>query len=125
MSGHILINDEWWPRVKAHCSCGQWAGERDPKGIPGSLTKQYRAHIQLVAAKQEHVRVTSQVDWYERTGHCGACGEPGVFCVCRTPCGCAHLHECGSGLLADAADVFAVHVGDDQAGLFDLDGEKP
>lgn len=46
------------------------------------------------------------IDWYNRTGHCGACGQPGSYCKCRTPCGCRDLHDVGSGLLPDALEQF-------------------
>jgi len=60
-------------------------------------------------------------DWYRSTGHCGYCGQPGVFCLCtdREPCGCRELHLMGSGLLAAALEQFAEHaVSPDQAELF-------
>lgn len=66
----------------------------------------------------EKAKAAEQVAWYARTGHCGACGEPGVFCLCRTPCGCAELHECGSGLVSDPLKVFAEAAPIDQDGLF-------
>lgn len=50
------------------------------------------------------------VVWFQRTGHCGGCGQPGDFCLCtdRSPCGCRELHPMGSGRAADPAAVFAV-----------------
>lgn len=60
------------------------------------------------------------VDWFERTGHCGGCGQPGAYCLCteKTPCGCRALHEMGSGRDADPAEVFAAPVDDNQGELF-------
>lgn len=66
-------------------------------------------------------RTHPHVEWFERTGHCGGCGQPGSYCLCtpRRPCACAALHEMGSGLQADAANTFAVvPVSDDQGELF-------
>jgi hypothetical protein len=58
-------------------------------------------------------------DYCTRTGHCGACGQPGNFCLCGTPCGCQELHEVGSGRTADAAEVFSdVPVIDGQGEMF-------
>lgn len=53
--------------------------------------------------------------WFERTGHCGQCGQPGTYCTCtdRRPCGCRDLHVMGSGLGADALDQFTLHADDD------------
>lgn len=48
----------------------------------------------------------SPADWYRRSGHCFSCGQPGNYCLCRKPCGCADLHEVGSGLTVEAADLF-------------------
>jgi hypothetical protein len=48
--------------------------------------------------------------WYRRTEHCHGCGCPGEFCLCRTPCVCAELHEVGSGIGRDAADVYSENV---------------
>lgn len=52
---------------------------------------------------------SGDVEWFERTGHCGQCGQPGSFCLCipRSQCGCRALHEMSSGVAADAVDVFA------------------
>lgn len=51
------------------------------------------------------------VAWFERTGHCGQCGQPGDYCLCGTAkrdrCGCHELHPVGSGLAADAVDQFS------------------
>jgi hypothetical protein len=67
-------------------------------------------------------RVAADVDWYERTGHCGGCGQPAVaYCVCtpRLPCGCHERHPMGAGLADDALDAFAeVTVPDGQGDLF-------
>lgn len=63
------------------------------------------------------------IDWYQRTGHCGACGCPGDWCQCPRPCGCRDLHPVGSGIGRDPAVVFAevgpVEVGSDQGALFE------
>lgn len=58
--------------------------------------------------------------WFERTGHCGGCGQPGSFCQCtpRNPCGCRELHPMGSGIDVDPAEVYAVAVTVEQEGLF-------
>ena len=58
------------------------------------------------------------VEWFERTGHCGVCGQPGEFCVCRKPCGCAHLHPVGSGLEPDAVEAFIAEVPGDHPEMF-------
>jgi hypothetical protein len=72
------------------------------------------------AQRDADVRREQQRQWYRDTGHCGVCGQPGVFCLCRKPCACADLHECGSGLAADVVDVFseAPPVSADQGELF-------
>lgn len=61
----------------------------------------------------------SDVEWFERTGHCGRCGQPGDYCTCTaaSPCGCGHLHPVDSARDADALDRFAAP-GPDQDGLF-------
>jgi hypothetical protein len=66
----------------------------------------------------------SDVEWYGRTSHCGACGNPGDYCTCppSRPCSCRGLHRMGSGLAPDALDTFAVEVPDDHPELF---GETP
>lgn len=56
-------------------------------------------------------RTTSRPDdvaWFERTAHCGLCGNPGDYCTCTdsTPCGCYQLHVVGSARLPDALDQF-------------------
>lgn len=56
-------------------------------------------------------------EWFADTGHCGLCGQPGRWCQCtpRNPCGCAALHEMGSGIGADPLETFAdIPVSDDQ-----------
>ena len=47
-------------------------------------------------------------DWYRETGHCGYCGDPGVFCTCTEadPCGCRDLHDMGSARLPGALEAF-------------------
>lgn len=53
-----------------------------------------------------------QADWFTRTGHCGACGDPGDYCTClpAQPCGCSALHTQGSGLSETALNTFrALH----------------
>jgi hypothetical protein len=67
--------------------------------------------------------VTAAADaqaWFRRTGHCHGCGQPGVYCLCppSLPCGCRDLHDMGSGITADPADVFAEPVADTQDELF-------
>ena len=68
--------------------------------------------------------------FYRRTGHCGVCGNPGTYCTCRKPCGCAALHEVGSAYRPGALAAFIetidaidfppppMVVGDDQPELF-------
>jgi hypothetical protein len=46
------------------------------------------------------------IEWFERTGHCGRCGDPGGYCTCRGQCPCAHLHPPGSARDEDALDRF-------------------
>lgn len=63
----------------------------------------------------------SQREWFERTGHCGGCGQPGEFCLCAPArsCACRDLHPMGSGIKAAAVEVFAdAAAGPDQDGLF-------
>ncbi len=64
----------------------------------------------------------AHIAFYRRSGHCGACGQPGNYCMCtdNRPCGCRGLHVLGSGLTQDAATVFADPV-PDQDGLFDVE----
>lgn len=59
------------------------------------------------------------VEWFNRTGHCGKCGQPGNYCRCTwsARCGCRTLHVMGSGLDADAIERFA-EPPPDQDGLF-------
>lgn len=59
-------------------------------------------------------------EWFTRTQHCHGCGQPGNFCLCTTrrPCGCRDLHQMGSGIDANAPDVFAASVPDGQEELF-------
>lgn len=57
-------------------------------------------------------------DFYLRTQHCGACGQPGTYCLCTEPCGCHELHEVGSGVGVDPVAVFAQPRNDDQSELF-------
>jgi hypothetical protein len=118
MSGeHKMVIGVWSPAIKVQCSCGHWFGEFAYNGI-ASARREHADHIAAAAAETERQRVATHIEWYQRTGHCGQCGEPGVFCVCRTPCGCHELHECGSGLLRDPAEVFAETGSPDQDGLF-------
>lgn len=72
------------------------------------------------AKREAGERVAEAVTWFERTYHCHGCGQPGAYCLCTDarPCGCAHLHTMGSGIGADAAEVFAEPVSDDQQELF-------
>jgi hypothetical protein len=60
-------------------------------------------------------------EWFERTGHCGRCGNPGEYCTCTkgNPCGCADLHDMGSARLPAALEAFMpVIVTIDQPDLF-------
>jgi hypothetical protein len=72
------------------------------------------AKTSAVVLQAEHVT------WFERTDHCGGCGQPGAYCLCtyRHPCGCAHLHQMGSGVDVDPAAAFAVATDDQQGELF-------
>jgi len=96
LSGHAPV-----PLYRHRCRCG-YDGNN------------YPAHIDEAAGKQRQ--------WFLRTGHCGACGNPGSYCTCTVACGCDDLHEVGSGLRPDALDQFAevasVPVSDEQAELF-------
>lgn len=58
---------------------------------------------------REAEATTSDAEWFERTGHCGRCGNPGNYCTCtdRDPCGCKHLHEVGTARRPDAINAFA------------------
>lgn len=88
---------------------------------PHAECRRCRATREEAEKVEAAARLAAQIAWYEQTGHCGRCGQPGVFCLCRQPCGCHSLHECGSGLVADPAEVFAAApVSDDQAELFDV-----
>lgn len=51
----------------------------------------------------------SDVEWFERTGHCGNCGNPGEFCTChaKDPCACRHMHRMGSAREPGALEAFA------------------
>lgn len=77
---------------------------KGPENIPGNIPAE------------------SPETWFQRTGHCHGCGQPGAFCLCRKRCGCAAFHDVGSGLEPDAiyqfADEPAVIVDADQAELF-------
>jgi hypothetical protein len=75
----------------------------------------------LAAFKKQHAKPgkyctprppESHEDFFRRTGHCGQCGGPGVYCTCTPgkPCGCQGLHEMGSARLPDALDVFMPEV---------------
>lgn len=66
-------------------------------------------------------KMSADVAWFERTGHCGGCGQPAEFCLCNrnAPCGCRDLHTMGSGIAADPLEVFAApEVSADQQELF-------
>lgn len=63
----------------------------------------------------------ADVEWFERTEHCGGCGNPGDYCTCTqtTPCGCRGLHQMGSGREPDALERFAeVPASAEQGSLF-------
>lgn len=64
-------------------------------------------------------RALADVAWFERTGHCGSCGQPGTFCQCTSqePCGCRDLHVMGSGINVDPVAAFGV-ADDGQGALF-------
>lgn len=70
------------------------------------------------AAKIEHPA------WFERTGHCGGCGNPGNYCTCTTanPCGCRALHPMSSAnredALAQFSDAPPSIISDEQEALF-------
>lgn len=51
-----------------------------------------------------------EVSWFIRTGHCGVCGQPGSYCLCRTSCVCAAYHPTGPGLGVDAVNSFSVPI---------------
>lgn len=75
----------------------------------------------LVVEAKRAEKLAADVAWFQRTGHCGGCGQPAQFCLCtdRTPCGCRTLHTMGSGIAADPLDVFAApEVPVDQQELF-------
>lgn len=63
---------------------------------------------------------TEDAAFFERTGHCGQCGQPGGYCLCtpRAACGCAHMHEMGSGLDPAALEQFVAAASVDQGELF-------
>jgi len=48
----------------------------------------------------------AQLEWFERTAHCGMCGNPGDYCTCLRPCGCADMHQWGSARAPDALGQF-------------------
>jgi hypothetical protein len=80
-----------------------------------------KAHHQEVTNQQRDGRkAVGHIDWFERTGHCGGCGQPGAYCLCTDarPCGCRHLHAMGSGRDADPIELFAVPIDDNQGELF-------
>lgn len=51
-----------------------------------------------------------QRDWYERTGHCGRCGQRAgthrTLCKCRGLCGCWELHSDVSQGIDDQESLF-------------------
>lgn len=64
-------------------------------------------------------KAAAAVAWYQRTGHCHACGQPGAYCLCTSECPCHELHPVGAGRAPDALDAFAeVVISDDQGSLF-------
>jgi len=73
-----------------------------------------------MAPEPEPLTGEQQRQWFLDTGHCGACGNPGHYCTCRTPCPCADLHPVGAGFADDALDTFTAPqpVSDDQSGLW-------
>lgn len=88
--------------------------------IPECVHRSYPWQAECVNCRR--ARHAVQREWFDRTRHCGQCGNPGTYCTCRTPCGCADRHENGSGLRDDALDAFAepspVEVSADQCDLF-------
>lgn len=103
--------------ITATCSCGEWAASRPRHLFRNALTKAHRQHQKDAAALAEHEALMIERAFYERTGHCGACGQPGGYCLCIERCGCSDLHPVGSGLDPDAISRFA-DTGIDRPGLF-------
>jgi hypothetical protein len=66
------------------------------------------------------VGAMSDAAWFERTAHCGRCGQPGAYCTCTagSPCGCRELHLMGSAREPAAIATFAEPVAVDQDALF-------
>ena len=80
-----------------------------------------KAHHQEVTNQQREGRKTvGHIDWFQRTGHCGGCGQPAAYCLCTEtrPCGCRHLHTMGAGRDVDPAELFATPIDDAQASLW-------
>jgi hypothetical protein len=90
-----------------NCECGWSEGWQGFNARPA--TAWHAVHIADVIAQQRA--------FYARTEHCGACGQPGTYCVCTSPCGCADLHPLGAGLTLDALEQFA-EADVEQPGLF-------
>lgn len=63
--------------------------------------------------RDREIQRSDAVAWYQRTGHCHGCGNPGNYCTCRR-CLCHELHEVGSGLREGALDAFAETVVSDE-----------
>lgn len=61
------------------------------------------------------------IEWFNRTGHCAQCGQPGDYCTCRSQCPCADLHPAGSARDEDALARFTerVEIDDQQPDLFE------
>lgn len=118
MSGHDLRVDYAWPTVRGRCTCGEWSLERQIAGEAGALNKGHAVHAAAAEQAEADRIAREQSNWYARTGHCAACGQPGEWCLCTAPCGCAHLHPVGSGIGRDPAVVYA-DTKAEQDGLFE------
>jgi hypothetical protein len=100
----------WEPKLHlvAACSCREWTAS---SAAGGTLRSQHATHVREARAAAEQAAAEAErfnaLEWFRRTGHCGKCGNPGSYCTCTTPCGCADQHEVGSGLGEDALDQFA------------------
>lgn len=101
-------------KITTHCACG-WSATWDADE-PRPASAWHAAHIADLL-EQRARELDRQHAFYERTEHCGACGQPGGYCICVTPCGCHELHPVGAGLELDALDRFA-DSGIEQPGLF-------
>lgn len=119
MAGHELRAEFVQDKVHASCTCGAWKGTRLAAGSRGWLARAHGEHVRHCEAAGRAQLEAEQIGqaraWYERTGHCAECGQPGEFCLCTKPCRCAGLHETGSGVGRDPTLVFACDVIDQDA----------